>query len=80
MAFRYWDAIGYVDEVMDAVAALAAYRTHRDESRLAGELTEVLLSAANQATDGQAGTVVDEAKVRAAVETLVQTLEDALHL
>lgn len=77
---RFSSVFDYVDELLLAASAIQSYRTHKDESRLAEDLTTVMISAADEATDGQASSKIDQLEVRRIMGELVQVFEDALNL
>jgi len=74
MSFRFWDALKYVDEVVSVMTAAASYVSHKDEGRLADDITRAILSAVRD-TVGDPSAKVDEEKVRKAVVSVIGELQ-----
>ena len=75
MAFRMWDALGYVDEVIGIAKAFIAYNGHKDEGVFAEELLEQVHSAIQQAYGAEGLLKVDEQMVKDGLVQIIQGIE-----
>ena len=74
MAFRFWDALKYVDEVVTVAVAVQEYAHHKDEGLLVDGITRALLSAIRD-TVGDPSSQIDEERIRRAVVEIVDELQ-----
>lgn len=75
---RFFNVFKYLDNVVNALMAVSAYKAHRDESMLAAALAVEILEMVKETVGEDKMLGVDEDKVIEAVESVVDALEPVL--